>query len=416
MDTTLILFLMALCLMMEAFFSGAEIGVVSADRLKLRHSAAKGHKGAKLALEMLKKPEWLLSTTLVGTNVAIVTNTSLATLLAIQLFGKENSWMAIVVAAPLVWIFGEIVPKSIFQQKADFLTPRVIHILRAASLIFYPILLVFTTLTRLVTRLSGASDKENNHFTLRQELDLMLGMPEIKGDVEPEEREMIRRMFNFSETRVRDIAIPLVDVVAIPHHITCGRARQLASEKGHLRLPVYKERIHQLIGMVDVRSLVNCPPEVPITAHVQEVRFVPPSMSLEKLLTAFQNDGDRFAVVLGEFGSAVGIITLEDIMERIVGRIEDEYDGDQDRSENLVRSTADGELYINARADLITLKESWGIDLPEGPYETLSGFLLEQVGDIPKPRQQITYKNMKFTVERADDKCLQEIRLQLSPA
>ena len=126
MDIPIIITLMLICLMMEAFFSGAEIGVVSADRMKLRHSAAKGDRGAKLALKMLEKPEWLLSTTLVGTNIAIVTNTTLATLLAVQLFGKEYGWAAIAIAAPLIWVFGEIVPKSIFQQKADFITPKII--------------------------------------------------------------------------------------------------------------------------------------------------------------------------------------------------------------------------------------------------------------------------------------------------
>ncbi len=133
MDILWTLIIMLVCLLLEGFFSGSEIAVVSADQIKLRHDAAKGSRGAKLALEMLKKPEWLLSTTLVGTNIAVVTNTTMATALAIYLFGEQSGWLAIVIVAPLIWVFGEVVPKSIFQQQADTITPRAIFFLRVAS-------------------------------------------------------------------------------------------------------------------------------------------------------------------------------------------------------------------------------------------------------------------------------------------
>ncbi len=242
-----IILLMIGCLIMEAFFSGAEIGIVSADRMKLRHDAAKGNKGAKLALKMLENPEFLLSTTLVGTNIAIVTNTTLATLLAVNLFGKENSWLAIAIAAPLIWVFGEIVPKSIFQQKADTITPKIIFILNGASYLFYPILIVFTAVTRLLTHLLGA--KGETPFTLKKEIDIMLSMPSTGGDVLPEEKTMIRRMFNFGETKVRDIAIPLIDVIAIPTTMTCTEANKIAWECSHIRLPVFKGQVYQVVGI-----------------------------------------------------------------------------------------------------------------------------------------------------------------------
>ncbi len=139
MEIPLTLLIMLICLIAEGFFSGSEIGIVSADRMKLRHQAAKGSKGAKLALEMLKNPEWLLSTTLVGTNIAVVTNTTMATALMIQLFGAGYSWLAVVIVAPLIWVFGEIVPKSVFQQQADIITPRAIFVLKACSILFFPI-------------------------------------------------------------------------------------------------------------------------------------------------------------------------------------------------------------------------------------------------------------------------------------
>ena len=128
-DTLYTLGIMLACLLLEGFFSGSEIGVVSADRVRLRHDAAKGSRGARLALAMLNKPEWLLSTTLVGTNISVVTNTTMATALMMELFGETGGWLAVVLVAPLIWVFGEIVPKSVFQQRADIYTPRVIFLL-----------------------------------------------------------------------------------------------------------------------------------------------------------------------------------------------------------------------------------------------------------------------------------------------
>ncbi|MBF0193315.1 MAG: HlyC/CorC family transporter [Magnetococcales bacterium] len=410
MDIPIIIALMLVCLMLEAFFSGAEIGVVSADRIKLRHSAAKGDSGAKLALKMLEKPEWLLSTTLVGTNIAIVTNTTLATLLAVQLFGKEYSWVAIAIAAPLIWVFGEIVPKSIFQQRADIITPKIIFILRAVSILFYPLLLVFSAITRFLTRLAGKDG--NIPFTLRKEIDIMMQMPASQGDVQAVEKTMIRRMFNFGETKVRDIAIPLIDVIAIPDNITCGEAKKIVWEKSHLRLPVFKEQAYQIIGVFHARECMRVSDNKPITECVKPIRYVSASKSIEVLLEEFRNSGERMAAMVDEYGAAEGIITLEDIMERIVGEIDDEYDKHDAISGELVKKVEEKHILVNSRIDLIALKEDWGIEVPDGPYETLGGFIMELAGDIPKTGQKLKYKQVTFTIEQADDKRLIEVRVK----
>ena len=216
--------LMIACLVAEGFFSGSEMGVVSADRMKLRHAAAKGSLGAKLALDMLNKPEWLLSTTLVGTNISVVANTTMATALMLQLFGEYGSWLAVALVAPLIWVFGEIVPKSVFQQRADVLTPRVIFLLKFFSWLFYPILLVFSLLTRLLAMIVGDRTGKQNPFTLREEILALMQMSTDGGDIDRRESAMIRRLFNFEETTVSEVMMPLIDVVAVEQGETCGEA------------------------------------------------------------------------------------------------------------------------------------------------------------------------------------------------
>ena len=409
MDIWLIILLMVVCLLLEGFFSGSEIGVVSANRLKLRHLAAKGSRGAQIAVEMLRKPEWLLSTTLVGTNIAIVTNTSLATLLAVKLFGKEYAWVAILIVAPLIWVFGEIVPKSIFQQKADVLTPKVIFILKGASLLFFPILIIFTSLTRLLTRLvSGRSKGEVN--SLKDEIDLMLQLPSVEGDVHAIEKSMIRRMFDFGETRARDISTPLIDVLSVARTATCGSVVKLAGARGHALIPVHSGRVDEIIGQINALHLMGEDENTPSKEFIRPVRYVPPSKKVDELLLDFRKDGDTMAVMVGEFGGARGIITLEDILEQVVGSMEDEYDRPE-KQRDWVKPLGKGQFLVGAHIDLSALTETTGVALPDGNYETLAGYLLERLEEIPVAGQQVEFGKTQFTIERVTERTIREVRI-----
>jgi CBS domain containing-hemolysin-like protein len=409
MDVLLTVILILIFLVMEAFFSGSEIGVVSADQIKLRHEAAKGSRGAKLALDMLKKPEWLLATTLVGTNIAVVSNTTIVTALMIQLFGEQNSWFAIVLVAPLIWIFGEIVPKSIFQQRADTITLRVIFLLRLAFYLFYPILVVFTLITRMLTWSFGAQIQ--NPFTLREEILTMLQMPATEGDIQPVEKNMIQRIFSFSETTAYEIMIPLIDVVAIEQGATCGEAIDLAKNKAHIRLPVYTERVDKIVGVLNVLKLLDADAHRPIKPFIREVRFVPPSKNISELLLDLRKDGDTVAVVVDEFGGTAGLVTMEDIMEEVVEEMEDEYDSGE-KPVQWVRKISKKDYIVSARIEVDSLEEELGILLPKGEYATLAGFLLEKSGEIPAPGTVIKSKGINFTIERSTPQAIQEVRVR----
>ncbi len=409
MDVFLTIILILVFLLMEAFFSGSEIGVVSADQIKLRHDAAKGSRGAQLALKMLKKPEWLLSTTLVGTNIAVVANTTITTALMITLFGEQSSWLAVVLVAPLIWVFGEIVPKSIFQQRANEITPRAIFPLRLASYVFFPILFVFTLITRLLTWIFGKQIQ--NPFTLREEILTMLQMPATEGDIQPVEKTMIQRIFSFSETTAYEVMIPLIDVVAIEQGATCGEAVHLAKQKAHIRLPVYNERVDKVVGVLNALELLDAAPHKPIKPFIREVRYVPSSKNINELLLDLRKDGDTVAVVVDEFGGAEGLVTMEDIMEEVVEEMEDEYDIGK-KPVQWVRKISKKEYIVSARIEVDSLEEELGIQLPKGKYATLAGFLLEKAGEIPASGTTIKAKGINFTIERSTPQAIQEVRVR----
>ena len=405
--TTIII--MILCLVAEGFFSGSEIGVVSSDRMKLRHEAAKGSRGAKLALEMLKKPEWLLSTTLVGTNIAIVTNTTMAAALMIGLFGDSGSWLVVLLVAPLIWVFGEIVPKSVFQQRANVITPKAIFVLRFFSIVFFPILIVFSFLAKMLAKLAGEKT-DQNPFTLREEIKTMMQMSPEEGDIEPDEQSMIRRLFSFGETRAMEVMVPLVDVVSVERGMTCGDVIKIATESGHKKLPVHEGRVDQMVGVVDTLEFLGVDPKQSINKFVKSISYAPESKSIQKLLVDLRQSGQTMVVVVDEFGGTEGLVTIEDIMEEVVDELQDEFDI-HEKPTQWVKKVAENEYKVSARVDIDTLNEELGLDLPFGNYNSLSGFLLEKAQDIPPEGEVVEYKSLSFTIERAIPQAIQEVRI-----
>jgi putative hemolysin len=413
MDITSTLMIILLCLLLEGFFSGSEIGVVSADRIKLRHKAAKGSRGAALALKMLEKPEWLLSVTLVGTNISVVTNTTMATALMIHLFGENGSWVAIAVAAPLIWVFGEIVPKSVFQQRANTITPYVIFILRFFSYVFYPILYVFSFLTRLLAKITGGDAQ--NPFTMREEIVTMLNMPALaRGDIQPIEQNMIRRMFNFTETTVQKVMLPLIEVAAVEKNISCAEARAISVKTSHIRLPVYDQRIDTIIGVLHTLDLLGIDPDTPIADHIRPTLYVPATMGIKQLMFEFRKQGTVVAVVVDEFGGAEGIVTMEDIVEEVVENLEDEYDDHHVGADKLIRKLNENDYIVNARIELEALYNQLEIELPAGKYTTLAGYILVKTHSVPATGTVIREDGVTLTVTGRSAQAVLEVRIHLS--
>ncbi|MEN8130450.1 MAG: hemolysin family protein [Pseudomonadota bacterium] len=407
MDILFTVSVMIICLIAEAFFSGSEIGVVSADRLKLREQAAKGSRGAKLALKMLGKPEWLLSTTLVGTNISVVTNTTMATALMITLFGPNFSWLAVVLVAPLIWVFGEIVPKSIFQQKADEITPRAIFFLKFFSYLFYPILVVFSVLTRLLSKLVGGGEK-SNIFTLREQIVSMLHLSEPQGDIHPRQGKMIRRMFHFSETAAAQIMVPLVDTVGVGKDAHCHQVTRLSHESAHRFLVVYDDRIDRIIGVVHALDLLGVDPDSPIKPYILPARYVSGDKSAQHLLQEMRQAGIAISVVINEYGTARGIITAEDIMEEIIFDIEDEFDAEQ-KPLQWVRKQGERDYVVSGRIELKRLKDEVGIKIRKGNYATLAGYLLEKTHEVPSIGSVIESHEISYTILSVQGQAIEEI-------
>jgi putative hemolysin len=397
-------------LLLEGFFAMAEIALVSANRRRLHHRAEEGHRDARLALQLLARPEYFLATTLLGAYMAAAVNTVLVTAFFLGLFGAAAEIPVILTLPPLILILGEIIPKSIGRQQATLLAERLAPVLWIVSWVMYPITWVFAALSRLVLLAAGLRKTGQLPFITREDLSLVVSKSGPEVDLEGKERLFIHRILQFSLRTVKEVMVPLIRVTAIPDTLSLAQAQEEFRNTRFSRLPVYHRRIDNLIGVLHSFDLLGEEhQDRPIKPFVRPVKYVPELKKIDRLLAEMQRDGSHLAVVVDEYGGAVGIVAIEDLLEEIVGEITDEFD----QEVIPFRKLGEGHFLINARTEIKTLNESLKLNLPPGDYETLAGFLIAQLGDLPRGGEMVQYQNLKFTVRSTEARTIQEVELHV---
>jgi len=404
------------CIVLEGLFSGGEIALISADIHRIRRRAEAGSRPAAIALRLLDNPEWFLTTCLMGTNLCVITSTALATSFFLHALGpSRGEWVSVAVMIPSILIFGEIVPKSYFRHRAGQKAVLIAPFIWAASWVFWPFVFVISRIARgALYALAGQRGRLSLPYITKDGLKYLLHEEAVQTDVQRSEKEMVDRIFDFSETSVGRVMVPLSNVAAVGEEAVFGDAVRLFNETGFSRFPVYQGSVINVIGIVhafDVLKDMPASASRPVRAAMREALFVPAGKPVDDLLMEMQRRGEPMAVVVDEYGGAVGIVTIEDILEEIVGDIRDEYD----KRERGVRRLAPGRYLVNARIGIERLRELVPLKIPEGPYETLAGYLLHQMGRIPRRMEQFRAGSIQYVIEDADVKSIKQVQIILSP-
>jgi CBS domain containing-hemolysin-like protein len=408
--TILLIFLPLLFL--EGFFASSEIALVSANQHQLRHRADQGHRGAALALKLLNWPERLFATTLLGSNIAETANTVLVTALLIDYFGPSGEVIAMLALPPLILLLAEITPKSVARRYPTQMAQRVSLLLWITSLLIYPVTLLFASISRFVLFLTGARKTSRVPFVTREELKMVVKATGSEVELDGEERTIIHRILHFSQITVKEVMVPLIEVVAIPETYLVSQALEEFQRIHFSRLPVYRRRIDNIIGVLHSFDLLGETPSArEIKALMRPARYVPETKRADHLLVEMQRQGNHLAVVVDEYGGTVGIITIEDLLEEIVGEIGHEFEQEMPPFKKL----GEGSYLIQARTEIETLNEALGLNLPLGNYDTLGGFLIKQMGDIPHSGEKMQYKKLHFMVRHADQRSIKEVEVHVEP-
>jgi len=408
-------FVLAACLLAQAFFVAAEVALSACDRTRLRDQAEAGNTRARRAETLLGAPQITLATTLVGG--------TLATLIAVLLVGVELEaagaaalWSPLIVVPPLL-VFGHLVPKAIAQSHADAAVAALATPLRLASFVLRPVVVVVGGYASLLTRVTG-SDR-SNAFVTRDELAMLIeSEPETdKPEISADERAMIAKVFELSEYKVGELMVPLSEVTALPEDAALAEAALEVADKQHSRMPIYRSRVDDIIGIVHVFDLLQAATRgrsdgkteaKTVASLAHPPIYVPQTMKASDLLVQLQTEQQHLAIVVDEYGGAVGICTIEDLLEKIVGDIDDEYDVEP----TAIRPERPGAWRVEARTSVARVNAELDVDLPVSEdYETIAGLLIERLRHIPARGESLTLPHTVIEVVDASDRAIESVRI-----
>jgi len=418
MDLVIIFLTMVVLLLLKGFFSGSEIALVNSDKFKIHHKANQGHRGAQLVLKLFETPDVLLGTTLVGTNISTIILTTLGTMLMIRSFGQLGDLYAVLLFTPLFLILGEIVPKSVYQQKSNEIAPVIVYPLRVFSILFYPLVFIFSRIARLCARLVGGGKSEQNVFITREQMRMVVDMAERGANVDIFDRARIKRAIRFADTSVGEAMIPVAEITAINRNRRDSRsAITLVRRRGYNRLPVYSRNISNIVGVVTLTTwdLMDLElPDRPLEELIKPAHYVSPYQTIDQLLPVLRNRDDHMAIVVNEFGSAIGMITMEDILEEVVGEIDVGYDFEEylPRRKRIFEMLDEETYLMDARLPISEVNEVLGASLPAVESHTIGGLMMARLRHIPAEGESIEEAGFTFTVTEATERAVVKLRVE----
>lgn len=395
---------------LSSFFSMSETALMSLSKIRLRHMVEEGVPGAKRVEKLTEDPNKLLGAILIGNNIVNIGASSLATILATNIFGSSGVGIATGVMTILVLIFGEVTPKSIAKQKAEAVALKVARFIEFAVVIFKPFIYILTAISSLFIRLVGCDPNEAESFITEEELKTMVGVSEEEGVLENVEKEMIFNVFDFADQQVKDVMVQRVDIISIDEEATYDEVMSVIKSEQFSRIPVYNQTIDNIIGFLNVKDLAmveNPREDFNVKKYIREPFYTFEFKKIVELFKEMKKSRNHIAVVLDEYGGTVGIITIEDLIEEIVGDIEDEYD-DYDKSVEVIK---ENEYVFDGSVRLHDISELIGVDVDSEEFDSIGGLMIGELGRMPEENEEVLIHNLKLVAEEIEKNRVKKVRM-----
>jgi len=416
--------LLFIFLFLSAFFSGSETAFFSLSKILLLQLEESDSRKANRVVQLMRNSKQLLITILTGNtivNVALATIAALLTADLCRIFNFSEGialLLEVIVITFIILIIGEVSPKIIAVKNAVSFSQRVSLPLAIISVVLFPVTFILTKFTEGVAKSLGV--KEEALSFSEEELKTLLEVGEKEGTIEKEETEMIHSIFEFAKTSVREIMIPRIDMVCVEKNSTFDKLMEIVKAKGHTRIPLYEDRVDNILGIIHAKDLLNYinlkkqsqdSGGIDLVKLARPVHFVPESKMIDELLKEFQQVKTHMAIVVDEYGGTAGLITLEDVIEEIVGEIQDEYD----KEAPLVRQIDEKTFLVNAKINIHELEERLRHNIPaDGAYETLGGLIFNLTGYVPREKELISYGKFDFIIEKIEKNRILQVRLVIT--
>lgn len=397
---------------LSAFFSSAETSLTTVNRMRIRALIEDGNKRAVKVSKILDNPGKMLSAVLIGNNIVNISASSLATVLATRLFGSSGAGIATGVLTLLILIFGEITPKSLATLYAEKIS------LAYAGIILF-IMKIFTPLIFLVNKLSHALllllhiDPAKKAATMTEsELRTIVDVSHEEGVLESEEHSIIQNLFDFGDSQAKDVMIPRIDMILVDINTTYEELLSTFEKTRYTRFPVYENTTDNVIGIINMKDILLYNPEnrFAIRDFLRDAYYTYEHKKLSELMLEMRKTSVNIAIVLDEYGATSGLITLEDLLEEIVGEIRDEYDADEEKSNIRLN---DNEYLVEGHMRLDDLNDMLGTEFESLDYDSVGGFIIGQLNNLPKEGDSITIDNVRLVVESLDINRIEKVHIYL---
>ena len=403
--------LLIVLLLGSGFFSASETSLMSLSKIRIRYMEEEGVKGAKLVSSLIEKSSDLLSSILVGNNVVNIAATSVSTSLFISIFGDGGVAIATAVMTVLVLIFGEITPKTIAANSPEKIAVIVSKPISIIMEITKPIVWVFNLLTGIIFKIMGIENDGVKPFITEEELKAMVNVSHEEGVLEIEEREIINNVFQFGDMQAKEAMIQRLDMVAVNIEDSYDEIIELFKSEKLSRLPVYQESIDDIVGILNIKDIIFLSDEeiqnFNIKNYVREAFFTYEFKKITQLLEEMKKEKSQMAIVVDEYGGTAGLLTIEDLVEVIVGDIDDEYDEEE---EEIVK-VSDNEYLVEGSTKISDVNEQIGINFESDEFDSIGGFIIGYLKRIPEENELIEVGNVKFSVESIDKNRINKIRI-----
>ena len=397
----------------SAFFSASETALTSLSKIRLRNMVDENVKNADLIMKLLEDPNRLLSSILVGNNLVNNGASALTTALAIQLFSgdaESGAGVATIIITIIILIFGEITPKTVAAQKAEKVALVVCRLISICVTIFKPVVAVLNVVTGALTRVFGCIPGEKGPLIPAAELKTIVNGSHEEGVLELDERTMINNVFDFGDSKAKDVMTPRTDILAVPLDVSYEEYVRLVKEEGFSRMPVYGEDLDDIVGILYVKDIFFLDKEeFSAEKYMREPLFTYESKPIAELLAEMKTSRLAVAIVLDEYGGTSGLVTMEDMVEEIVGDIEDEYDDDEEE----IEIVKENEFVVDGSTRLEDFNEMVGTELFCEEVDTIAGYILVKLGNFPKEGEELETDGLRIVVEEMEKNRIEKVRVYI---
>jgi len=401
-----------ICIVLSAFFSSSETAFISLERFRVRHMVETKVKGAKRVAKMLERPDRFLSTILLGNNLVNTASTAMATILAISIWEDQGVIIATLGMTVVLLIFAETMHKTFANRHAEKLSLLFVRPIEILSWLFSPVVIVLSWLASRFTRLIGGTPVPRSIIS-DEEIRTMITVGHKEGTMEEAEADMLHAVFEFGDNPVSEVLVPRPEVVGIEKGETLADFLKTYSESPISRFPVYEENMDNVVGILSIKDVLMALARGLITKEdtidelIRPAYFTPETKRVSELFTEMRDKNYRMAIVVDEYGGTAGIVSLSRLMEEIVGPVGDELAEAEKEYESINEYT----FQIDGGMRIEEANEELGLELPEGDYETVAGFILHLMGRIPKQGKQLMYKGLKIVITKMKGHKIEEILL-----